>query len=85
MIVTPLSVTIDLARDRPATLPPCAAAMSTITLPGFMRATISAVSSLRRRPARDQRGGDDDVDVGGLLGVDLGARAGCSPRDVAFA
>ena len=26
----------------------------------------------RRRAARDQRRGDDDVDVGGLLGVHLG-------------
>ena len=43
MIVTPLSVTTASSATVPSTLPPLAAAMSTITLPGFIEATISAV------------------------------------------
>ena len=46
MIVTPLSVTIFSPATEPATLPPCSAARSTITLPGFIDCTISAVMSL---------------------------------------
>ena len=42
MIVTSLSVTIASPLTVPSTLPPLAAAMSTITLPGFIEATISA-------------------------------------------
>ena len=45
MIVTPLSVTTAWPATVPSTLPPFAAAMSTITLPAFMLATISAVIS----------------------------------------
>ena len=45
MIVTPLSVTTTWSVTVPSTLPPLAAAMSTITLPGFIEATISAVMS----------------------------------------
>ena len=43
MIVTPLSVTTAWSLTVPSTLPPLAAAMSTITLPGFIEATMSAV------------------------------------------
>ena len=43
MIVTPLSVTIALSLTVPSTLPPLAAAMSTMTLPDFIDATMSAV------------------------------------------
>ncbi len=43
MIVTPFSVTTRSPATVPTTLPPLAAAMSTITEPGFMPATISAV------------------------------------------
>ena len=43
MIVTPLSVTTAWSLTVPSTLPPLDAAMSTITLPGFIDATISAV------------------------------------------
>ena len=43
MIVTPLSVTIAWSLTVPSTLPPLAAAMSTITLPDFIEATMSAV------------------------------------------
>lgn len=43
MIVTPLSVTTAWSLTVPSTLPPLAAAMSTITLPAFIDATISAV------------------------------------------
>lgn len=46
MIVTSLSVTTALPATVPSTLPPWAAAMSTMTLPGFMRATSAAVMSL---------------------------------------
>ncbi len=46
MIVTPFSVTVFPPFTVPSTLPPLAAAMSTITEPGFMLATISAVISL---------------------------------------
>ena len=49
--------------------------MSTTTEPGFIVATISSVMQPRRRLAGDQRGGDDDVDVLGLLGVELGGLA----------
>ena len=48
--------------------------------PASSLATISAVMQLRRGLAGDQRGGDDDVDVLGLLGVQLAPRAPCSPR-----
>ena len=43
MIVTPLSVTIAWSLTVPSTLPPLAAAMSTMTLPDFIEATMSAV------------------------------------------
>ena len=43
MILTPLSVTTASPATVPSTLPPLAAAMSTITLPGRIEATISAV------------------------------------------
>ena len=43
MMVTPLSVTTAWSFTVPSTLPPLAAAMSTITLPGFIEATMSAV------------------------------------------
>ncbi len=42
MICTPLSVVTTWSASDPATLPPLAAAMSTITDPGFIEATISA-------------------------------------------
>ena len=45
MIVTPLSVTTASPATVPSTLPPLAAAMSTITLPDLIEATISAVIS----------------------------------------
>lgn len=45
MIVTPLSVTIALPATEPSTLPPIAAAMSTITEPDLISATCSAVIS----------------------------------------
>ena len=43
MIVTPFEVTIFWPGTVPSALPPLAAAMSTITEPGFIDATISAV------------------------------------------
>jgi hypothetical protein len=45
MIDTPPDVTTISSATEPATLPPCAAAMSTITLPLFIEATISSVIS----------------------------------------
>ena len=45
MILTPLSVTTISSATEPSTLPPLAAAMSTMTEPGFIAATISAVMS----------------------------------------
>jgi hypothetical protein len=45
MIETPLALTTILSATEPATLPPWAAAMSTITLPDRMLATISSVIS----------------------------------------
>ena len=48
-------------------LPPCSAAMSTITEPGLHRRHQLGGDQLRRRLAGDQRGGDDDVDVLRLL------------------
>ena len=45
MIVTSLPVTIAFPPTVPSTLPPCAAAMSTMTLPGFIAATSAAVIS----------------------------------------
>ena len=45
MIETPLAVTTSSSATEPATLPPCPAAMSTITLPGRIAATISSVIS----------------------------------------
>ena len=41
MIVTPLAVTVASPGTTPSTLPPLDAAMSTITLPDFIEATIS--------------------------------------------
>src|SRR5262245_28875809 len=61
MMVTPLSVTTAWSLTVPSPLPPFWAAMSTITLP-----------DRRRRAARDQCRGDDDVDVLALLGIQLG-------------
>ena len=69
MIETPLAVTTSSSATEPATLPPWPAAMSTITLPDFMRGDHLLGDQPGRRPAGDQRGGDDDVDVGHLLGV----------------
>ena len=43
MIVTPLAVTVFSSATAPSTLPPLAAAMSTITEPGVIAATISPV------------------------------------------
>ena len=45
MIRTPLSVTTRSSATDPATLPPEPAAMSTMTDPGFIEATISSVIS----------------------------------------
>ena len=45
MIVTPFGVTIFSSATVPSTLPPLAAAMSTMTEPGFIEATISPVIS----------------------------------------
>ena len=45
MIVTPLGVTTTSSGSEPSTLPPFDAARSTITDPGFIEATISAVIS----------------------------------------
>ena len=50
MIVTPLAVTTASPATVPSTLPPLAAAMSTITLPLLIVATISAV--IRRGAGR---------------------------------
>ncbi len=44
MRVTPLSVTTVRPATVPSTLPPCAPAMSTTTLPGLIAATSAAVS-----------------------------------------
>ncbi len=73
MMVTPWRTTASPGTVS-SQLPPCSAAMSTITLPGFMLCTISAVMQLGRGFAGDQRGGDDDVRVLGLLGVHLALR-----------
>ena len=62
-------------------LPPASAARSTITEPGRMAATISAVIS-RRGPARDQGGGDDDVAGGDVLGEQLALRRSSSSREL---
>ncbi len=45
MMVTWFSVTTTSPVFDPATFPPCAVAMSTITLPGFIAATSSSVMS----------------------------------------
>ena len=77
------------ARSRPASLssqlPPCSAARSTITEPGAMRATISAVTSARRALAGNERGGDHHV--GWRPGARRRSRAGGdrSPRSLACA
>jgi hypothetical protein len=42
-MITPLAVTVRSPATDPSTLPPWAAAMSTITLPGRMSATAAAV------------------------------------------
>ena len=42
-MMTPFFVTMRLPATEPATFPPCAAAMSTITLPGFISDTSLAV------------------------------------------
>ena len=42
-------------------LPPCSTARSTITEPGFIAGDRLLRDQHRRRPAGDQRGGDDDV------------------------
>ena len=44
-MVTPFGVTVLSPATVPSTLPPLAAAMSTITEPGFIDSTISAVIS----------------------------------------
>ena len=45
MMRTPLSVTTSSSATDSSQFPPLAAAMSTMTLPGFMDATMSAVMS----------------------------------------
>lgn len=45
MIFTPLSVTTSWSATEPSTFPPDPAAMSTMTEPGFIAATISLVIS----------------------------------------
>ena len=50
MMVTPFSVTTTWSATEPSTLPPCAAAMSTMTEPRFISATSAAV--IRRGAAR---------------------------------
>ena len=52
-------------------LPPRSAAMSTMTLPGFMTLHHLGGDQPGRGLAGDQRGGDDDVHLLGLLGVHL--------------
>jgi hypothetical protein len=47
---TPFGVTTTSSGTEPATLPPCAAAMSTMTLPELIEATISSV--IRRGAGR---------------------------------
>ena len=56
-------------------LPPVSAAMSTMTLPGFMRPHHLGGDELRRRAAGNEGGGDDEV--GGLdpLGDELALAA----------
>ena len=61
-IVTSCSTTVSPGSDS-SQLPPASPARSTITEPGFMRSTASAVTSLRRRAAGHQRGRDDDVEA----------------------
>ena len=70
MMVTPCFTTTSPGSVS-SQLPPCSAAMSTMTLPGFMRLHHLGGDQLRRRLAGDQRGGDDDVDFLGLLGEHL--------------
>ena len=53
-------------------LPPRSTARSTMTEPGFMDSTIARRDELRRRPAGDQRRGDDDVLLGDVGGDELG-------------
>ena len=81
MTVTPLSVTIVSSGTVRSQLPPRSAARSTITEPGFIACDHVGRPQLRRRPARDQGGGDDDVDLrrelaelGELLLAERGAR-----------
>ena len=73
MMVTPCFTTASPGSVS-SQLPPCSAAMSTMTLPGFMLLHHLGGDQLRRRLARDQRGGDDDVHVLGLLRVHLALR-----------
>jgi hypothetical protein len=63
----------DFIRPLPSTLPPCATARSKITLPGFIVA-ICASETSAAPPARDQRGGDDDVLLGDVAGHQFGLR-----------
>ena len=81
MTVTPFSVTIVSSGTVRSQLPPRSAARSTITEPGFIACYHVGRPQLRRRPAGDQGGGDDDVDLrrelaelGELLLAELGAR-----------
>ena len=78
--VTPFSVTIVSSGTVRSQLPPRSAARSTITEPGFIACDHVGRPQLRRRPAGDQGGGDDDVDLrrelaelGELLLAELGA------------
>ncbi len=74
MIVTPWRTT-SLPGSVPSTLPPISAAMSMITLPGFMLATIVVGDEARGGPPGDERGRDDEVGLLDPLGDELGLAA----------
>ena len=71
-LVSPTSVTPCLITVLPGSvsgqLPPCGAARSTITEPGFIALHHLLGDQHRRRAAGDQRGGDDDVGLRHALG-----------------
>ena len=48
-------------------LPPCSPARSTITDPGRIASTVSALTSIGARLARNERGGDDHVGLERVL------------------
>ena len=70
MMVTPCLTTTSPGSVS-SQLPPCSAARSTMTLPGFIDLHHLGGDQLRRGLAGDQRGGDDDVHFLRLLGEHL--------------